>query len=211
VTEELAIDIALPGDWVVIADKALADPAQVEALVGTRLDEVPELAPYRDDLVASVSNSAAAIERNGVLLTAVLAELTPDGRARTANLAVAAAPMPEAVEPAASEPASDAEPESPLRELERSLADLPTEDQVSHRRVESVLLSNGPAVRIARLLEVPLSDDGPRLSMLSVQYFFLLSETRQVVVLNFTTPSLGELPYLQGVFHAIANGFAIRA
>lgn len=203
---ELDIQISLPGDWLAIDSEVFADQTTVDELVGERLDAVPELAPYRDDLVASVSRSMARAKEGGIIFTAVLAELTPEGQARTANLAIAVTELP-AVADEDVEAGLTAGATSPMEQLERTLAEQPSEEQISHRTLDSILLPSGPAVRIARLYDIPLSDNGPLLSVLSVQYFLEAPEGAGMVVLNFTTPSLGEIDYLQSLFHEIARSF----
>jgi hypothetical protein len=206
---EFDLNIRTPGDWIVVDAAALSDAAEVDALVGDRLDTVPELAGRRGDLVATVTRSLRRAREAGVLFTAVLADVDEEGRPLMANLAVAAAAGPapvvedDAPSSAATAGAGAAAAARETPDLEAAFAE--QFPDAERRDVTSVLLPGGPAVRLARLFDVPLTDDGPMLAMLSVQYFFSVPGLEQMLVLSFTTPSIAAAERLQQIFHAIAE------
>jgi hypothetical protein len=205
-----ALDVSLstPGDWIVIRHGELADERDVDRLVGDRLDETPELAPYRDELVASVARTFARAEREGVVFAAIMAAPGPEGTPVLANLVVAqsAAPAPELA--AAATLAGEGEPG--LHDVERAL-DEPGEPGVQQRVVHALLLPGGPALRVARLSRHALLADGPEVTVLSVEYFFTKHELDQVFVLRFVSPSLAAHEELQALFHEIASTFSVGA
>lgn len=198
---ELDVRLSTPGDWIVLQPGELSDETTVDELVGDRLDAVPELVPYRDQLVATVARAAARAESEGVIFSAVFADIAPVGAPVTANLIVAtsAAPAPELAE--------EAIPESEAG-VERAL-EAADEPGVSQRAVHSVLLPSGPALRVARLSQIELVEGGPELTVLSVEYFFSPSMLDQVFVLRFVSPSIAAHEELQLLFHEIAATFAV--
>jgi hypothetical protein len=206
--QELDVTISTPGDWIVIEHGTLDDEAAVDALVGERLDAVPELAPHRAELVSTVAKTMARAQRDGVLFTAVLADPGVHGAPVMANLVVGTSEAPDAELVEAAVPARDGEPAN-LDEVEEALAATAPEEGVTQRAVHSILLPEGPALRVARLLDVPLVEGGPELTVLSVQYFFTASDLDQVFVLSFTSPSVAAHEELQLIFHRIARTFRV--
>jgi hypothetical protein len=195
--ETFDVSIATPGNWIPL-DAFLPDDADVESLVGDRLAEVPELAPHADDLVETVTKTLSHTREEGVLFCAVLADLTDDGDPVIANLTVVTAPAP---------PPRDGQTEpAGLAEIEANVAEA-DEPDVSQRSVDSMLLPGGPAVRIARVVDLPLAEGGPALTTLAVQYFLTVPDEDQFVVLSFTTPTVAKHLELQAVFHEIALTF----
>lgn len=195
VEDQLEVTLATPGDWIVV-DQA----ASVEALVGDHLAAVPELKPHREQLTESVADTMARAGQEGVLFMAVLADPGAQGVPiiATAMLATTLEP-PEPLRQAA-------EPAAGLPDVESALED----PDVTQRDVRSMLLSGGPALRVARLIDVPLVEGGPALTLLSVQYFFTAAELDQVFVLQFTSPSAVAHDELQRLFHEIADSFRVR-
>jgi hypothetical protein len=207
-TAEFHLSIQTPGDWIVLDADALGDSDRVDALVGDRLDAVPELADRRDDLVATVARTLKRARQDGVVFTAILGDVGADGQVLMANLAVgtsAAPPVDEdaVVHEAEGSDATDGARATRPPDLDALLA--ADEPEVDRRAVDSILMPAGPAIRVARLFDVPLTDDGPMLSVLSVQYFFSIPDADQMVVLSFSTPSVGAAEHLQRIFHGIAE------
>lgn len=192
------VSIGTPGNWIPL-EAYLPPDADVDALVGERLAEVPELAPHREHLVETVESTIERARGEGVLFCAILADLTEDGTPVIANLAVATVPAPPPTDDGRTEPVG-------LAEIEETAA-AADEPDVSQRTVDSMLLPGGPAVRIARLIELPLAEDGPSLTTLSVQYFLTVPDENQFVVLSFTTPTVAQHLELQALFHEIALTF----
>jgi hypothetical protein len=213
---EIDTTISLPGDWLTFEPSALAERRSVDELVGDRLAELPELAEHREALVTSVADTMARAEDEGVFLTAVMAAVDDAGHPLLANLAIAigAAPSGQRPDPAAEDAGTDADRHAPpapvsMADLEAEVARADTDDGVTQRAVDSVLLGSGPAVRIARLSDVPLFDGGPALQTLSVQYFVPVPDGDSVAILSFATPSVGAHLRMQAIFHQIASTFAI--
>jgi hypothetical protein len=125
----------------------------------------------------------------------------------TANLAIATAPTPSP--PAEAAPQTGEPAGSPLAWIEATLAESAPEADTSERDVTTLLLPGGPALRIARLVDLPLADNGPLLRVLGVQYFFLVPDADQAMVLSFSSPSLGAIDHLQALFHEIAKTFSM--
>jgi hypothetical protein len=212
--EELELTIATPGDWIVLEHDALADDGAIEALVRDRLDEVPELAPYREALASTVAKTAARAQAEGVVFSALLADPGLRGAPVMANLVVATSAEPAPELAAEAVPAQDSRAQDDLGAIERALdardpAAVPGEDGVAQRAVHSVLLPGGPALRVARLMEFELVPGGPALLVLSVEYFFTATDLEQVFVLRFTSPSVAAHEELQLVFHRIARTFRV--
>jgi hypothetical protein len=206
---ELDVRLATPGDWVVLRRDDLASEEDVDRFVGDRLDAVPELAPYRDELVTSVARTRARAERDGVVFTALLADIAPQGIPVLANLVVAtsAAPSPELAQAAV--PAEDAAAPG-VQDVERALDEAaPPEQGVTQRVVHSMLLPGGPALRVARVAQLALVEGGPEVTVLSVEYFFSPSDLDQVFVVRFVSPSIAAHEELQLLFHEIAATFSV--
>jgi hypothetical protein len=214
---EVEVSISTPGDWVVVEHGALTDERDVDALVGERLGEIPELAPYRDGLVTSIARTAARAEREGVVFAALLADLGPRDAPVVANLVVGTSPGPTADVVAQAVPARDGAPVDERAAVEQALsagdatAAGVQEDGVTQRVVHSLLLPGGPALRVARLMELELVEGGPRVAVLAVEYFFRVPASGQVFVLRFTSPSIAAHEELQVVFHRIARTFRVDA
>jgi hypothetical protein len=197
-TDTFDVSIATPGNWIPL-EAFLPEGADADALVGERLAEVPELAPHREHLVETVESTMARARGEGMLFCAVLADLTDKGEPVIANLAVATVAAPPAGDDGRVDPVS-------LAEIEEGAANADEAD-VSQRHVDSILLPGGPAIRIARLVELELAEGGPSLTTLSVQYFLTVPDQDQFVILSFTTPTVAEHLELQAVFHEIALTF----
>lgn len=215
---EVEVSISTPGDWVVLEHDALTDEREVDALVGERLAEVPELAPYRERLVTSIAKTAARAQREGVVFAALLADPGLRDAPIVANLVVGTSPGPTADVLADAVPARDGasadEQEASMRQAvagrdEHADAEGVREDGVSQRVVHSLLLPGGPALRVARLMELELVEDGPKIAVLAVEYFFRVAASGQVFVLRFTSPSVAAHQELQVVFHRIAQTFRV--
>lgn len=193
-----------PGDWIVF-DLRDADGAPVERLVADRLDDLEGLAPHRDQLVGFVARTWQRARREGVLLAAILVDQAERGAPVIANLALARAPAP----PRAPREAAGPPGGSGLAAVDDTLARQATERRVTERVVTSVLLPGGPALRVARLLDLPLAPDGPSVAVLSVQYVFTASDLDEAFVLAFSSPSIAAHEELQALFHAIASTLRI--
>jgi hypothetical protein len=72
-----------------------------------------------------------------------------------------------------------------------------------------VTLAAGPALRAARLEDVPLRPGGTDATTLVVQYFAPIADHDRVAILTFSTPSVGAHLHLQGIFHEIAQSLTI--
>jgi hypothetical protein len=205
VPHELEVAISTPGDWIVIEHGAIDDAAAVDRLVGQRLDAVPELAPHRDELVTTVARTAARAQREGVVFAAVLADPGARSAPVMANLVVATSALPDPALVESAVPAAGGELSDPDPAAESS-----PEEGVTQRVVHSLLLPGGPALRVARLVSLPLVEGGPELAVLSVQYFFTADGLDQALVLSFTSPSVAAHEELQAIFHAIAETFRVE-
>jgi hypothetical protein len=205
-TTEFNLNIRTPGNWIVVDADALGEAGAVDELVGDRLEAVPELAPRRDELVATVARTLKRARHDGILFTALLADVTDERQVIMANLAVGTSVAPPVDDAAASRAATRASADSASAQdadVEALLEE--QEPGVARREVDSVLMPAGPAIRVARLFDVPLTDEGPVLTVLGVQYFFAVPDADQMIVLSFTTPSVGAAEKLQQVFHSIAE------
>jgi hypothetical protein len=211
---EVEVSISTPGDWVVVEHGALADEGAVDALVGDRLAEVPQLAPYRERLVASIARTAARAEQEGVVFAAVLADPGERDAPIVANLALATTAGPTADLVAEAEPARDGASVDELEAMRAAVTGEATgagaeEDGVTQRVVHSLLLPGGPTLRVARVMELELVEDGPKIAVLAVEYFFRVAASGQVFVLRFTSPSIAAHEELQLIFHRIAQTFRV--
>jgi hypothetical protein len=214
---EVGVSISTPGDWVVVEHGTLADEQEVDELVGARLGEVCQLTPYRDQLVRSIARTAARAEREGVVFSALLADPGARDAPILANLVVGTSPGPASDLVAEAVPARDGAPANELEAVQQALAgegaatDGVQEDGVTQRVVHSLLLPGGPTLRVARLMELELVEDGPKVAVLAVEYFFRVAASGQVFVLRFTTPSVAAHEELQLIFHRIAQSFRVDA
>jgi hypothetical protein len=215
-TAGVPVTLGLPGDWIVLDQDRLGDHDTADALVADHLDAIPPLAEHRDAIVDAVTSAMGQASEDGVLMTAIMADVDGDGAPLLASLAVAVAPLPEGVEALPDGEASGSSPSpSPsdavptVEDLQRTLAEQSTDDTIEQQLVSTVLLPGGPAVRVAEVAAVPLSAEGPSLRMLSVRYLFLLPAGDQLVILSFTTPTVAAHLELQALFNQIAASFAV--
>jgi hypothetical protein len=197
-TPQLETVIAIPGDWIRLEPETFANELAVEDLVGDRLNDVPELAPHREELVGDVTRTLARAVAEEAMLAAVLADVADEEQPMIASLMVlaTASPPPDV---AAAEIPSEAELAEAVAEGD--------DDTVADRHVGSVLLPGGPAMRIARVQELNLGESGPALLALTVQYYFMVPGIDQFVVLSFASPTVGAHLRLQEIFHEIAASF----
>ena len=199
-TGGLELSIATPGNWLTVEPEDFGDRAAVEGMVEGRLDEIPQLAPHRAQLLESVVATLGRAREDGVVHCAVLVDLTDTQQPLLANLTVAVTPAP---------PPDPERADLPrIAEIEAALAD--HEPDVAQREVGSMLLPGGPAMRIARMIDLPLAGEGDHalsITVLSVQYFFSVPGEDAFVVLNFASPSIGAHLRLQSLFHDIAAEF----
>lgn len=209
----IPVTLGLPGNWMLLDQDRLGDRDTADALVADHLDGIPALAPHRDAIVDAVAGSMAQASEGGVLMTAVMADVDAQGAPLLANLAVAVAPLPDHVEAGAAngDGAAAAAPDGvpTVEDLQQALAEQPSAHPVEQQLVSTVLLPGGPAVRVAEVVELPLSAEGPTITMLSVRYLFLLPGGEQLVVLAFSTPTVAAHLELQALFNQIAGSFAI--
>ena len=199
-TGGLELSVATPGNWLTVEPDAFADRTAVEGMVEGRIDEIPELAPHRSQLLESVVRTLGRARQDGVVHCAVLVDLTETKQPLLANLTVVVTPAP---------PPDPERGDLPrIAEIEDALAD--HEPDVTQREVNSMLLPGGPAMRIARMIDLPLAGEGEgtvSITVLSVQYFFAVPGEDAFVVLNFSSPSIGAHLRLQSLFHDIAAEF----
>jgi hypothetical protein len=218
----IPVTLGLPGNWMLLDQDRLGDADTADALVADHLDGIPALEAHRDAIVDAVANAMAQASEGGVLMTAVMADVDAKGAPLLANLAVAVAPLPDDVQAgaaaaaAASEngdgPAAAPAPSGgvpTVEDLQQALAEQPTDNTIEQQLVSTVLLPGGPAVRLAEVVELPLSVEGPTIRMLSVRYLFLLPGGEQLVVLSFSTPTVAAHLELQDLFNQIAASFAM--
>jgi hypothetical protein len=195
----IAIAITTPGDWIAFDPALFTDSVSAETLLGERLEAVPELASYREELLAVCARTMARASSDGVLYTALLADLRAEREPMLGSLAVVTTPAP------------PPDPESPmpkLADIEERIAD--REPDVEQRLVQSILLPGGPALRVARVVELPLTAT-LRIVGLTVQYFLTVPGEDQFVILSFASPTLAAHVELQQIWHDIATSFRFVA
>jgi hypothetical protein len=196
-TESVAT-ITLPGNWLTVDLDSFDDKTAVQRLVTDRLADIPALAGHEADLVELISRSASLGQSEGVSFAAVLADVY-DGDPIVADLALAATPSP-----ARESENADAASSLGIRQA-LGIQSAVDEPGVRKRAVDDVSLAAGPAVRIARIHDLPLGETGVQLTVLTVQYWLFAPGNDRIVVLNFATPSLTHHKELARQFHTIAE------
>lgn len=180
---ELRLGLSTPGDWITV------DPGELAGR--DLLPGIEELGELRDQVEDALSRSAEDARRAGVVLSAVVVHLDREAPL-LANLVVSVRAAPEADGGDATE-----EPGSAPAAM-GGRAD-------ASRREEPVQLPAGPAVRVARLVDLPLGGTDASMTWLSVQYALLVVELGQVVILHFASPSVAAHEELLPLFHEIAE------
>lgn len=192
----LVVSVALPPGWwelPVLAD----DPDKVvEALVDRRLARAPEVADRRDELVAALTTAVAEARLVGAVFCAQIG-IVGQETSFAASFVVAVREM-EGLEG--------------LRGLDRLAAGveaLPGPDGLAERHVSVVevkLGRLGDGVRRQAIRQAP-----DRFDTLNVAYYFPLAVGPYVVMINASSPNVGEVPELLVLFDRIVGEIDVVA
>jgi len=194
--------IAVPGDWIIVDLEEVRSPDVVEQLINRRIDSDQLAAESREAAIDLITRTAAGAVDSGVQLTAVLVATDAGGT----FLASVTASCIEIREPdPTAGGGSDAEF---FEQREVDARDVARAVEAHSSSSEQVTLPAGPAIRIERLVSLPL---GGSLSqdLYSVQYVVPAGGGDIAIVLTGTSTAVRRKADLDRVFGEIAETLAI--
>lgn len=183
--------MVLPKDWHGIPLDGVADRSKLDRFVRQMAGSAPEAAHLREQVALLLQHVVARARSEGALHIAVYYQVLGNSVVG-ASLVVNASVVPTQFR---TEPGVD------LDAMAAELAGSSGED------VDAgvVTVNGGPAIRLRRRVKATIEDVSATAE--SLQYFVPSPEGRQMIVLNFSTPSVPVADALVDLFDAMATTF----
>lgn len=198
-----ALSIAVPGDWIIVDVDLTQNPALVEEIIDRRVHQEVITRRARDAAVELVTRVARDAAEAGVRFAAVL--VTEDGGGTVvASLTVTSIWLDESD---ADADGSEAVHDTPAAVQRTDGAD--TGGTARPSRTEEVVLNAGPAVRLERVVALPVSDSLDQ-QVYSVDYVVPVDQSGATVVVSGTSPAIRRKDDLDAIFAEIANTLDIE-
>lgn len=196
--------IAVPGDWIIIDLELAQDPAIIEQLIDSRIEQGVLSSDSRDAASAAIERVAHHAVESGMRFAAVLLA-DQGGGAFVASVTVASAVF-DVPDPSGSMDSPDNAATVPAEQNSWFAA---SETAPRNTHSEDVRLPAGPAARIERIVPYPLAESVTQ-DVYSVQYVVPVDESGEALVITGTSPAIRRKDVLDRLFREIAETLEIE-